>query len=530
MKLLLALFEQGTTGVLYLKREDVLKVLYLSRGKLIWAISNSDEDKLENILLSKNLVDPAVIKKVKRASRVSDSIGKLLVEKGLITLEELIDSSKQQLRRIILSILKWTDGSFQYVEGAPPERLLSLDLNITDFIIDYIVEEVDFHAVWKEIGSLQIEFIKNPDDTKLVKYLLSDKQRELLNSFDGENKLESILSRHYGGHRQSMLKIIYFFLMSELLIKKEFELSDVSEFDEDKGLIDFDSRASIRRETTGSFKKMEPLKAIDKDEDHSYVFKKASETGSSELEGEDKGEPAGGPDSNDRLIIAPIQITGGVDMPGVSGMETGTPEESNRIKLLYIIFIFVFFILVIGGIILLLLPWMRNGSPSGNIVKEVDRSYIVSTTKERSGDQVKRPGVGDAGKPESSPPVEEENGIPPGRTGLVGSETAIKYFRAGDLLNAGAEWKRELEKAGVEFSILLELDCLEESVMQAYNKIEMKKEFFLLNRQVGGKTCFLVMWGQFYTRREAAAAMKLIPNYFWKQRDPPEIVKLSTYF
>ena len=188
MKLLLTIFEQGLTGILYIKREDILKVLYFSRGKLIWAISNSEVDKLENILLSRGLADPVTINKIKTQARISDSIGKLLVEQGLITLEELIESTKEQLKRIIISVLKWKDGGFQFIKDAPPERLLSLDLDITQFVVDFIVEEVDLSEILKEIGSLQVEFIKNPDEQKLAKYHLSDKQKELLNSFDGEKK------------------------------------------------------------------------------------------------------------------------------------------------------------------------------------------------------------------------------------------------------------------------------------------------------------------------------------------------------
>ncbi|MCP4154948.1 MAG: hypothetical protein GY757_44910, partial [bacterium] len=243
-----ALFEQALTGILYIKNDDVLKVLYLNRGKLTWAISNSDDDKLENILIAKNLVDPDVLLKVKKEAHVSDSVGKLLVEKGLITLEELIESSKAQLKHIITSILKWTHAGFQFVKDSPPERLLSLDLNITDFIIQFILEDVDISDIWKEIGSLQVEFIKNPDELKITKYKLTDRQTDLLNSFTGANRLEAILSRYTGGHRESLLKIIYFFLMSELLIKKAFDLSDSSAFDESEGFDAIESSKSIDRE------------------------------------------------------------------------------------------------------------------------------------------------------------------------------------------------------------------------------------------------------------------------------------------
>ncbi len=124
--------------------------------------------------------------------------------------------TKDRVGQAIESVLKWKTGGFQFVKDSPPERLLSLDLTVTDFIVKFILEEVDISEIWKKIGSLQVEFIKNPDENKTSKYYLSEKQRQMLDSFTGENTLESILSRYTGGHRESLLKIIYFFLISEI--------------------------------------------------------------------------------------------------------------------------------------------------------------------------------------------------------------------------------------------------------------------------------------------------------------------------
>lgn len=207
IKLVLSLFESGATGILFLKNKEEQKTLYFNRGKLIWAESNAEEDKLENIILTQGMIDPDVLMKTLSEPKAGENLGKLMVEKGLITLEDLIEASKTQLKRIIISILKWKEGGYYFVNDAPPERLLSLELNITDFIIDFILKEIDINQIWEAIDSLQVQLIKNPNQEKINKYYLSEKQKELLNNFTGESSLDSVLSKYSGGIVIQSLKL-----------------------------------------------------------------------------------------------------------------------------------------------------------------------------------------------------------------------------------------------------------------------------------------------------------------------------------
>lgn len=549
MKLLLTLFEQALTGILYLKNDDILKVLYLNRGKLIWAISNSDDDKLENILIARNMVETDILKKVKREAHVSDSIGKLLVGKGLITLEELIDTSKAQLRRIMLSVLKWKDGGFQFVKDTPPERLLSLDLNITDFITAYILDEMDISDIWKEIGSLQVEFIKNPDEEKLARYNLSAKQLELLNSFTGENKLEAILSRHSGGHRESLLKIIYFFLMSELLIKKEFELSDSSAFEENEGFDysdtdagPFDNRLSPNESNTLP----NTFSTVKKPTRESYTLGNIKNGSPKEPAQPEQPRQTEKPDRS----LSPPPF-----------MMEAKNSDIKKIKMFNVLLIIL--IPIIAGVILLYLAglfsedpiknMMRDGqntveSKNGDIISIEEKTGGTQDTQKEDAETGTPPKVEDkeTGKPEGKPAgkveekkVEEKPIVPQKspvkekkkeeKPKLPAGKSPMTYFHEGNMITAADIWKRDLKRAGIRYSVLLELDCMKESVVNAYQRIGEKSNFFILPRASRGKTCFLVMWGKFRTHSDAAKEIKKIPQYFWKQQNPPEVVEITKY-
>lgn len=532
MKLLLAVFEQTLTGILYVKNEEVLKVLYFNRGKLIWAISNSEEDKLENILSVRDLVDPNILLKVKREAHVTESIGKLLVEKGLITLEELIDSSKIQLKRIIFSILKWKTGGFQFVKDAPPERLLSLDLSITNFIVDFILDEMDISDIWKEIGSLQVELIKNPDEEKINKYRLSEKQLALLNGFSGKDKLEAVLSRYSGGHRESLLKIIYFFLMSELLIKKEFELADSSVFEEDASFEYFHME-----EQEPEPEEIEPVKSIPK------YSQSEEEPGSFMFSARENDQPVSYSSSADSLAPTEEEIF----------------NEAKTKKIKTATWILVIFVLILGGIILLILPLMLNENPidrlksapdngpaAQDIITIDERKPVVEKTEDQ---KMVEPGGETSGTPSETPSeissvtpqeiiatpgekpaaVDAEKKIPEEKPKLPAGKSAMAYFQEGNMITAGDIWKQELLNAGIKYSILLELDCQKESVIGAFDRVEAKDGFFILNKPSQARTCFLVMWGKYQTREAAAAGLKLVPQYFWHQPNPPEVIDVTKY-
>lgn len=528
MKILLTLSEKQLTGILYLKNEDVLKVLYFNKGKLIWAISNSEEDKLENILLSQELVDPDILMNVKKEAHVSDTVGKLLVEKGLITLEELIDCSKKQLKHIFMNVLKWKNGGFQFVKDAPPERLLSLDLDITEFITDFIREELSISDIWKEIGALQIEFIKNPDEQKVARYHLSDKQKEFLNSFTGENNLETILSRHADGHRESLLKIIYFFLMSDLLLKKEFELSDSSEFDDN---IDIDLLKN------DSFKNGA--------DSYESLVREAEKAREPAFENSEKFH------EQDEYVAPAEQIPGITeyvkDEIVIPPFLKGKEKNGERKKIKMVSLILISFIFVLGGIILLLLLNMLKDEPVEKLIKTTDNGSIITKWESKPVVKNERKEEGIPAETEGektdiqgdkSPENVEEKKIvnkkveqnkKEDKLKLSQGKNAMTYFIEGNLIIAGDMWKRELKKKGIKFSILLEMDCVKKSVKDAYERIGKKDDFFILNKKVGRRGCFLVMWGKYNTQKEAAKVINKVPQYFWKQQHPPEVIELSQY-
>ena len=66
MRLLFTIFEQAATGILSVRKESIQRILYFSKGRLIWAISNSPKDDLEKVITAHNLVAPKNVERVKK--------------------------------------------------------------------------------------------------------------------------------------------------------------------------------------------------------------------------------------------------------------------------------------------------------------------------------------------------------------------------------------------------------------------------------------------------------------------------------
>lgn len=156
------------------------------------------------------------------------------------------------------------------------------------------------------------------------------------------------------------------------------------------------------------------------------------------------------------------------------------------------------------------------------------------------GSQVEKakPAVAQPTETKPGPAVVKQVPVPNQKQPLPATSTAkiqspaakpdpLTLFNRGDYEAAGRAWKEELQKAGIRYAIFLELDCRAESLLLAYRQFKQPGDFFILNRQRNGHTCFLVLWGKFANKMAAEAAIPRLPSFFLKQPEQPEVIDLS---
>jgi len=703
IKLLLTIFEEGLSGVLYLKRESLLKVFYFSKGRLSYAVSNSPQEKLENVLTTLQIVAPKNIERVSLSLGSADSLGKALVEKGLLSLEDMINASKVQVKAILLSILRWLEGNFQFVKGNPPDGIMNLDLSITDCILDFVLKSVDFNYIQQELGQSQVPFIKSPDPQKPEKYQLSPKQRELLSGFDGDSTLDEILLSYPDGDRDILKRVIYFFLIAEIIFPRreddaaidnlEFDVekmkkqelssgqpevypdldepgageaewidspdtpgieetpAETAERDEEPEMVDAAERPGAvwtpgdaapaeiveKTEYPGTDGKAEGLvsaydellrepdkQAVDippevtndepsaQDLDEYAVKVPVDRLPESPLDSlaetvevtlPDRDQEDDGAYSSSLADIEEEMAWSGTKagdrakttVPDKKGKKGDMGKDKKKSRHVSSVFLLIFLILVLAGVIFLYLDSgngededIQSDGNQGKVVTITERKPKIKprpiptgtgTPAAKTGEdqplekapagtetqpvKIKTPAAAeqtpskDSAGPisTSSQPVTKEpsrmtaedlqarfeiksqelkNMLRDGKNQAAlkinpQDSPAFKYFKQGDLEAAGRAWKTEIAPSGARYTVLLEMDCLKESVINAFLRIDDKTGFFLLNRDRGSRTCFMVMFGRYADQTEASQALRTLPAYFRQQQHPPVIVGLKQY-
>ena len=534
-ELLLKGFAEDLSGVLYLKREDILKELYLRNGNLVWAVSNSDVDMLENILVSENKVDAQTISLLKSESKNLVDLGKALVEKGILSFEEFVGYSKDQLDKILTSVLKWSDGVYYFSKDVPAETYISLEVNLKEYIYNFIRNKLDMGFVWTRIGSLQEELEKTGDEGLIEKYDLSKEELELFDKFLGDLSIEMISLNFPGMAKEDILKTIYFFMTAGLLIEKSQNLHEspgesilISDKDipDTGGLFDEDSISED----------IEKINLDAPEENENIIPSENIDIG-------ENGPPDMTLDEEENVI----QEKKGISLSDQLLDEMKKEDGKRKGKLINFMLILILILFVIAGLIFVvlspedrakLIPGLGNKPEITEIseknVKPEEQKLDNTDTKLKVTEK-KKPIDKNTGKVESKDgkKVLNKKEIEKKRPDQVKKiRTVIDPFdklRKGKLIESGVLWKKKILSQNGRFSILLEMDCMRASVMNAYKRSENSEKFFILNINRGNRKCFLVLFGIYSDKSSAEKFLNSVPKYFWRQANPPKVVDISPY-
>jgi hypothetical protein len=532
IKLLLAMDEQNQTGILYIRKNDILKVFYLNQGKISWAISSDAEDKIEHVLLANNMVNPDALAPYLAGNQLSESFGKILVENGLISLETLINASREQLKRIATSVLFWNSGTYQLEPESPPTRLVSLELDIVPLVYHYIQTHMDVNIIWEEIGSLSGELRQIREPEKIFQYNLDADQQEVFACFREPQRPEAALLRFPAERKHSILKILYFLLVTGLLVKKEADMMstlDFNELDSLFGQAQPEAPAEVSVEIPAMINEAEIKDIPPLDFPPVREAQRVTEVTLPELP-DLAPVAAEKPRPREKVSSAP-----GKAQKIPPRIQPLLPEK-QRSRWLSVSFLSILLAVVAIAAFL----WFTRGpqkkeepiTPRRSAArvgrKTAPAQAQVQPVPETTTSPVPDPAATQVQTAKTEPLREKETTTAPADV-VDRPGSGSQAFASGKFNTAADLWRQELIAQEVRFSILLEMDCLEESVRHAFQQVTDRENFFILNRVKNGRNCWLVLWGRFRTQDEAAQNLRLVPEYFFQQSSPPTVIELEQY-
>lgn len=135
-ELFLEITESKLTGSIRLIIDKEKIIIYLVKGEVIYAVSNSRRHRLFELLLREQKIFKAQLADIENF--VNDmELGKTLIEKHFITNEDLHNTFKKQVKGIVRYSLSLTEGFWTFNPLIRIKKGIDYQINIRQMLLDY---------------------------------------------------------------------------------------------------------------------------------------------------------------------------------------------------------------------------------------------------------------------------------------------------------------------------------------------------------------------------------------------------------
>jgi hypothetical protein len=182
------------TGVLRFARRRIVKTVYVSGGRIIFATSTDPDDRLGEMLLRKGRISYRALEESVRAMHAGKRQGTLLVENGSIRSKDLVEGITEQVQEIAYGLFGWDDGEWEFVPGDLPSReVIVLRMSTADLVMEGIRRVHGWSRIRAGVGGLEQLYALAADSaTTLASLTLHKDELALLASLDGVMSVEDI--------------------------------------------------------------------------------------------------------------------------------------------------------------------------------------------------------------------------------------------------------------------------------------------------------------------------------------------------
>src|SRR5262245_46714703 len=121
-ELLIQLRRSGSTGILSVEFEGTRKAVYFHNGRVVFATSNSPNDRLGETLLRLGKISVEEYEMSLAQISHGRRQGKVLIEMGAMAPQDLWEGVETQVREIVFSLFEWPSGDFIFESTSLPQK------------------------------------------------------------------------------------------------------------------------------------------------------------------------------------------------------------------------------------------------------------------------------------------------------------------------------------------------------------------------------------------------------------------------
>jgi hypothetical protein len=119
----------GKSGLLHFGHDDHAKWVWIHRGEVVFAASNQRIDRLGHSLLRAGAISLDEMRDAERSFRSGERLGKILVERGVLSPRELWAGLQRQVEEIVRSLFSYPAGWLCFWDGeVQPDNVVRLSL------------------------------------------------------------------------------------------------------------------------------------------------------------------------------------------------------------------------------------------------------------------------------------------------------------------------------------------------------------------------------------------------------------------
>ena len=183
------------------------KSLCFQNGEIVYATSTFPEEEIGEILYSLGKFDRVTLHGARQFANDEIPLGKILVDQGVITSQDLWAATKSQVETIAYNLFAFHEGFFVYTSVKPEkDKIISLSMTTQNLIMEGL-RRVDERAVYmqkvKSLDAMPVATGKMPNDldrvsqrmVALVQSGVSDVNELLRRSGSGEFDALRLLSQ-----------------------------------------------------------------------------------------------------------------------------------------------------------------------------------------------------------------------------------------------------------------------------------------------------------------------------------------------
>ena len=219
------------TGVLTVSRDDEESRVFFEQGTIVYASASLKEARLGSLMRNDGVISLQQLQKcLAHAKEEKMHLGKILVDKGYISLDTLKKYNTKQVETILYNLLFWKQGRFEYKDAKLNLKgMIVTQLNPMKLILEASRRIDELSVLKKSIPSDKLVFkmsgkVQSKDEIKL-----NANEWRILSLIDGTRTVRQIIT--HSGYDEFAVYKIFFSVVSSGLVeqKEEIQLDDPGE-------------------------------------------------------------------------------------------------------------------------------------------------------------------------------------------------------------------------------------------------------------------------------------------------------------